>query len=159
MNLTEEFTALVNHLQNANVEFAVCGGMALALHGKPRFTNDIALLILATDLPKVLAACKASGFIDEPELLKLGEQTGRPVEIWRINKFQGEDFMTLDLVLTCPVMDDVWKGRTRFQWREQSFDVVTAAGLAKMKLLAGRPQDLVDVQSLGFSINDPVIQP
>ena len=159
MNLTDEFVALVRRLEEEKIEFAVCGGLALALHGCPRYTNDIDLLITPSDLPAALAAANACGFVDEPESLKLGQQTGRLVEICRINKFDGEDFLTLDLVLTSPVLEDVWQGRVRFQWHEQSFDVVTAAGLAKMKLLAGRPQDLADIQSLGFSTDDPAIQP
>jgi hypothetical protein len=159
MNLTDEFTTLVKHLQDARLDFAICGGMALALHGRPRYTNDIDLLILPSDLAAVLTAVKACGYTDEPESIKLGQRKEKLVEIWRINKFQGEDFLTLDLVLASPFLEDVWQARERFQWQEQSFEVVSAAGLAKMKLLASRPQDLLDIQSLGFALDDPAIQP
>jgi len=159
MNLTDEFTALIAGLRDAKIEFAVCGGMALGLHGYPRYTNDIDLLILPTDLAAALALAKACGFDDVPEVIKLGQHTGRLVEIQRINKFQGEDFLTLDLVIVSPTLENVWQGRVRFQWRDQAFDVVSPAGLARMKVLAGRPQDLVDIQSLGFTIDDPAIQP
>jgi hypothetical protein len=37
--------------------------------------------------------------------------------------------------------------------------VVYAAGLAKMKRLSGRPQDLLDIATLGFAPDDPAIQP
>jgi hypothetical protein len=159
MNLTDEFSALVAGLQDVQIAFAVCGGMALGLHGHPRYTNDIDLLILPRDLAAALAVAKICGFDDAPEAIRLGQRTGRLVEIQRINKFKGEDFLTLDLVIVAPILENVWQGRTRFQWRDQSFDVVAPAGLAKMKMLAGRPQDLVDIQSLGFAIDDPAIQP
>ena len=159
MNLTDEFIGLIKSLEDAQINFAVCGGMALALHGFPRYTNDIDLLILPKDLQAALLAAKVCGFVDEPDLIKLGQQAEKRVEICRMNKVQGEDFLTLDLVLVTAVLEDVWRGRTRFEWRDRSFDVVAAAGLARMKLLAGRPQDLVDVQSLGFALDDPAIQP
>jgi hypothetical protein len=159
MNLTEEFTKLVKRLYDAKVDFAVCGGMAMALYGHPRFTFDIDLLIRAKDLPAALAVAKACGFDDKPELLKLGQRTGKPVEIQRLNKFQAEYFLTLDFVLVGPVLEDVWAGRCPFQSDDQTLFAVSRAGIGKMKLLAGRPQDLLDIQTLGFSSDDPAIQP
>lgn len=159
MNLTDEFVALINELRHAKVEFAVCGGLAMAMHGFPRFTNDIDFLIQGNDLDNAIAAAKKCGFDDPPEAIRLGQQSGRPCEIHRINKFRGEDFLTLDFVLVNPLLRDVWSGRTRFEWREQSVNVVSPAGLAKMKLLAGRLQDIADIQTLGFKIDDPAIQP
>jgi hypothetical protein len=158
MNLTDEFTALIAGFQRNQIDFAVCGGMAMALHGFPRFTNDIDLLILPLDLAGALTIATDCGFENAPEPIKLGQSSGRPVEIWRINEFQGEDHLALDLVLVNGLLDDVWVGRQRFDWREFSLAVVSAAGLAKMKLLAGRPQDLVDIQTLGFHADDPAIQ-
>lgn len=159
MNLTDEFTALIAAFERAQIEYAVCGATAMALHGFPRFTNDIDLLILPRDLEGAIAVAKECGFEDVPEAIRLGQQTGRPCEIWRINKFKGEDFLTLDLVLVNAVLEDVWAGRTRFAWKDQIVPAVSAAGLAKMKVIAGRPQDLVDLQTLGFRTDDPAIQP
>jgi hypothetical protein len=159
MNLTDEFTALIAALERAQIDFAVCGATAMALHGFPRFTNDIDLVILPRDLEKALAVAKECGFEDAPEAIRLGQQSGRPCEIWRINKFKGEEFLTLDFVLVTAVLEDVWAGRTRFAWKDRAVPVVSAAGLAKMKLIAGRPQDLVDIQTLGFRADDPAIQP
>jgi len=159
MNLTDEFTALISGLQEAKVEFAVCGGMAMALHGFPRFTNDIDFLLPTAHLAAALAAAKNCGFDDEVESLRLGQHSGHPVEIQRINKFREGDFLTLDLVLVSPILESVWQGRLQFEGSGHSLDVVAAAGLAKMKLLAGRPQDLLDIQTLGFILDDPSIQP
>ena len=159
MNLTNEFSALIAGLQEAKFDFAVCGGMAMALHGFPRFTRDLDFLIKSEDLTNAIQAAKKCGFEDEPEMIRLGQQSGRLCEICRINKFEGEDHLTLDLVLVNPALEDVWKGRVLFEWLGRSLPVVSTAGLARMKLLAGRPQDLVDIQSLGFQIDDPTIQP
>jgi hypothetical protein len=158
MNITDEFSVLTTELRNSGIDFAVCGGLAMALHGFPRFTNDIDLLILPADLAKSLEIAKRCGFKDTPELLVLGQQSGHPIEIWRINKFQDVDHLTLDLILVSFVLDEVWNSRSPYAWQNLSLPVVSSAGLAKMKRLAGRPQDLLDIQSLGFNPDDPAIQ-
>jgi hypothetical protein len=159
MILAEEFEMLTSRLEAAHIEFAVCGGMALALHGRPRLTNDIDFLIRSSEVDRALEVAKSCGFEDTVESIKLGRQAGRLVEIQRINKFDGEDFLTLDFVVVSSVLEDVWTGCVPFKSGNRSLRVVSPAGLAKMKLLAGRPQDLLDIQTLGFSIDDPAIQP
>src|ERR1022692_736394 len=107
MNLTDEFTAMVVGLQTANIEFAVCGAMAMGMHGFPRFTKDIDFLVQEQDLPAILDIATKRGFDDEVEVLSLGPTTRRTCEIRRINKFQGEDHLMLDLLLVIPPLHDV----------------------------------------------------
>jgi nucleotidyltransferase AbiEii toxin of type IV toxin-antitoxin system len=159
MNLTSEFADLIRGMQQAGIPFAVCGGMALALHGFPRFTNDIDLLILPGQFENAVNVARQCGFNDAIEAIRLGRQSGRPVEIHRINKFVGEDFLTLDLILVSPVLEQVWNDQMQFEWQGRLLPVVSRTGLAKMKRMAGRPQDLADIQNLGFQLDDPSIQP
>lgn len=158
MDLAEEFTALIIGLQAANIEFAVCGGVAMGLHGFPRFTKDIDFLMQPGDLSRVLAVAKNCGFEDQVVSMSLG-QAERACEIRRLNKFQGEDHLMLDLLLVVPSLQDVWSGKVPFAWRGLTVFAVSAAGLAKMKRLAARPQDLLDIETLGFKPDDPAIQP
>jgi len=159
MNITDEFNSIVGALQDADIDFALCGGLAMALHGFPRFTRDIDLLVRPEVLAKTLDIANRCGFDDEPELLVLGQQAGRRCEIWRVNKFRGEDHLTLDLILVNEILEDVWQGRSPFSWQGKSLTIVSSVGLAKMKRLASRPQDLADIQRLGFALDDPAIQP
>jgi hypothetical protein len=159
MNLTDELKGLIAALQSAGVEFAVCGGMAMALHGHPRLTKDIDLLVLSADLPQVLAAVKQCGFAEDPGILTIGAAGPNACQIQRANKLQGEDHLILDLILVSPAFENVWEGRTRFEWQGQTLPVVSASGLAWMKRLAGRAQDLADIEALGFKKDDPAIQP
>ncbi len=45
LDLFEEFSSLVVTLNQAEIRYALCGGMAMAVHGVPRATEDIDLLI------------------------------------------------------------------------------------------------------------------
>src|SRR5690606_3415455 len=46
MELVSEFERIIDALQASGVDYAVCGGVALAIHGQPRATRDIDLLLL-----------------------------------------------------------------------------------------------------------------
>ena len=50
VELYREFFALVRKLDEARIDYAVVGGIALAFHGQPRFTKDIDILAKPADL-------------------------------------------------------------------------------------------------------------
>jgi hypothetical protein len=158
MNLTNEFTSLIAGLQTAKIDFAVCAGWAISLHGFPRLTKDIDFLV-HKDLPQILDIATKCGYDEEVETLSLGPRDKPTCEIRRIKKFQGEDQVMVDFVLVLPLLEDVWAGRISYSWQRLTVPVVSAAGLAKMKRLSGRPQDLLDIATLGFEPDDPAIQP
>ena len=70
--------------------------------------------------------------------------------VHRISKVEGRDVLTLDLLIVSAVLDEVWKTREAFEWRGRNVTVVSTEGLRKMKRLAGRSQDLADLESLGL---------
>jgi len=43
--LFDELNDIIDSLEKSGVEYAVCGGLALAVHGFPRATFDIDILI------------------------------------------------------------------------------------------------------------------
>ena len=60
--LLDEFRAITHALNEAGIEYAVCGGWAMAIHGHPRATKDIDLLILTDDVSRVLPLVREQGF-------------------------------------------------------------------------------------------------
>jgi hypothetical protein len=79
-----------------------------------------------------------------------GLRTGTPREIQRVSKLDPEtnELMSLDLLLVCPDYEPVWASRVVSSWRGQAVSVVSRDGLATMKRIAGRPQDLADIARL-----------
>ena len=45
-------------------------------------------------------------------------------------------------------LERIWNERIRMPWDDRTLVVVSRDGLITLKLTAGRPQDLVDIQSL-----------
>jgi hypothetical protein len=68
--------------------------------------------------------------------------------VFRVNKAEGRDFLTLDLILVSPFLQDVWDTREQLLVEGRRLQVVSRAGLTKMKRVAGRPQDLADLHYL-----------
>ncbi len=148
LNLKTETERVVDALQRAGVDFAICGGIAVTIHGAPRFTRDIDLLIRAEDEARAVAAVAPAGF-DLPADPMVFDASG-PSErrILRVSKAEGPDLLTLDLIVASPSFDDVWDSRVLVEWEGRRVPVVSVEGLIKMKRVAARPQDLVDIGNL-----------
>ncbi len=143
MELYDEFRGLIDMLNRRGVDYAVCGGIAVAVHGYPRFTYDIDLLIRPDNLPEAIGAAKMSGFLDETGRIPLG-----PCIAHRLVKSVGSDHLVLDLLLVNDVLQSVWDSRIDYEWQDQRLCVVSADGLTLMKRISGRDQDLLDVKRL-----------
>lgn len=142
--LLGEFKSVTEALHSAGIEYAVCGGWAMAIHGLARSTKDIDLLVLSADLDGVLTILSDLGYDVE------GLPLHFDVEIRRVSKIGGEPkrLITVDLLLVNDLMKDVWEGRKMQKWYEGTTSVVSRDGLIKMKLLAGRKQDILDIETL-----------
>ena len=65
LTLESELRELVQRFNEAKIEYALCGGMAVALHGYPRFTKDIDFLIPPESLDRAGEVAAATGILDE----------------------------------------------------------------------------------------------
>ena len=151
MDLREELLALVDCLEAADLRYAVCGGIALAIHGHPRFTKDIDVLVLAADIDAVVRAVATLGFDLDSGVLPFDAGGPNAREVRRISKAEGTELLTLDLLIVSPILEPAWESRGLFEWEGRQVPVVSRAGLAAMKRLAGRDQDLLDARMLESS--------
>lgn len=153
MNIVDEFAKATETLLAAKIEFAVCGGFAMAIHGHARYTKDIDILVLPFDLEAVVEVMKPCGFDFDAGIIPFTNNSVR-----RITKIVGPEYLILDLLVVNAGLVDIWNTRTLVEWSGRPVPTVTALGLARMKRLAGRPQDLVDIESLGFNPDDPLLR-
>jgi len=124
----------------------VCGGLALAIHGFARATLDIDVLIQPESLEKAYKVGAENGFDIRGLDISFKE---RAVEIRRVSKIdENGEVLSLDLLLVTPQVRDVWETREKINFLGNQLSVVSLAGLIKMKQIAGRPQDLADIERL-----------
>ena len=65
-----ELTTLVDALEGAAVDYALCGAVALAVHGAPRATQDIDVLVRPINVERVRTIARAIGFTLESHPMK-----------------------------------------------------------------------------------------
>lgn len=147
LDLIEELRGLVDALDRAGVEFAVCGGLAVAIHVRPRATLDVDLLIPHEALAGAREVARARGYAIEAGPMIV---SGGALEIHRLSKPDPDtgDLLSLDLLIVTPALRGAWETRERVTWEYGSVPVVSRAGLVAMKRLRGSGQDLDDIRAL-----------
>ena len=145
--LLEEFTNLTETLNREKIDYAVCGGWAMAIHGFTRATLDIDLLILSENLDEVWLTAKSLGY--DVEGLPLDFHDGK-IKIRRISKIDQETkvLITLDLLLVTDALEEVWTRRQKVKWNRGQYWVVSREGMIVLKEISGRDQDLIDLMFL-----------
>jgi hypothetical protein len=144
--LLQELLDITSDLERDGVEYAVCGGLAMAIHGFARATLDIDVLIRAESLDKSQKIAAEKGF--DIKGLDMSFRDGA-TEIRRVSKIDDDgEVLSLDLLLVTEKIEDVWESREQVSLQENLLSVVSKEGLIKMKTLAGRPQDLADIERL-----------
>jgi hypothetical protein len=144
--LLQELLDITSDLDRNGIEYAVCGGLAMAIHGFARATMDIDVLIRAESLEKSYKVAAEKGF--DIKELDMSFKDGA-TEIRRVSKIDDDgEVLSLDLLLVTPLVEDVWESREQVRLQENLLSVVSKTGLIKMKTLANRPQDLADIERL-----------
>lgn len=146
-------------LQQAEVRYLVVGGVAVVLHGHPRFTADLDL-VLALDGENVRAAVGA--------LSELGYRPRAPVRAedladpdQRADWIQNKGMIVFSLASAAHPTTEVdlfveepfpfEAAYRRASWTdlgETRVPVASISDLVEMKRRAGRPQDMEDVRRL-----------
>lgn len=148
MNLKEELLGLIRALNDASLEYAVCGGLAMIIHGFVRATEDIDLLVPEVQLQQVLEVAKSVGFWIPSGRMPFKAKTPLAMDIFRVSKASGSDLISLDLIVVAPGLEEIWHSQETYEFDNVHCRVVSRDGLIQMKTIAGRPQDLVDIQRL-----------
>ena len=130
--------------QNHKVKYVVIGGIALVLHGIPRATFDLDILIEAKkdNVQNLLSALIGAGF-GTATLTSAEEILSNEITIFK-------DRVRLDVQISTPGLDfdKAWKNRETMNYQGQEFFVVSKDDLIASKRAAGREIDLEDVRLL-----------
>ena len=145
--LYEELRALIEALDRAGIKYALCGGLAMAVHGRPRATIDIDILILPESLPSTVRIAGELGYTIRGLDMTFGEDV---IEIRRVSKIDRElkAVVTLDMILVTDALRTVWNSRLSARLIGNELSVVSKDGLIALKKMSGRPQDIADISAL-----------
>jgi hypothetical protein len=152
-DLYYEFRKLVEALDEHQIDYALCGGLAMAVYDRARATVDIDILILSESLDLVIPIATELGYDIRGMDMTLSKGA---IEIRRVSKIDRVSglVLSLDLLLVTPAIQTVWNSRVEADWEDGTLSVVSRAGLIALKRLRGSPQDIADIVALQEDIND-----
>ena len=152
-DISDELQSLVAAFDENHIDYALCGGMAMAVHGHLRMTIDIDLLILSESLDSVFAIAKSLGYNIKGRDMSFAEGV---IEIRRLSKIDPDDgeLLSLDFLLVTPKILKVWETRAGAEWQGRRLSVVSADGLIILKELRGSAQDRADIEALKGRSNE-----
>jgi len=130
--------------QQHEVKYVVIGGIASVLHGVPRATFDLDILIEATteNVQRLLAAMKDAGF---------GTATMTNAEDILANEITVfNDRVRIDVQTSTPGVSfqNAWNRRKTITYKEQEFFILSKEDLIRSKRACGRDVDMEDVRLL-----------
>jgi hypothetical protein len=148
VNLVDELHGIAAALIGADLRHAICGGVAVTAYGATRSTKDIDILIAPEDLGKALDAVRPLGyaFVALPMVFEQG--TPRERHVQRVSKIVGQEHLVLDLLVAIASFSGFLEGSIRIDLPDGPITVVSLDVLLQMKRLAGRAQDLADLEKL-----------
>ncbi len=150
--LVEAFQAAIDAFEESAAEYAILGGIAVNLHGVPRLTMDVDVIVK-------VARVAWPGLLDRLEARRFGfarpggppraqrdalEELARDglTQMWR-------DGFRLDLLAVAdPLHSEALAASRRITLLNRSVRVVTPEHLILTKWIAARPKDLLDVDSV-----------
>ena len=136
-------------LQRHKVRYVVIGGIAAVLHGVPRATFDLYILIDANpDNAKKLLDALLEAKLGTAALTTPAELLSQEITIFK-------DRVRIDVQTSTPGLkfDKAWEHRETMDFQSQKFYVASREDLITSKQASGRPVDLEDVRLLELDAN------
>ncbi|HOW83851.1 MAG TPA: hypothetical protein PK573_14925 [Spirochaetota bacterium] len=147
MDLVDELKRLTEKFDNTGIDYALCGGLAVAVYAKPRATLDIDMMIEGENISQAVAAAREVGFgISGPPM----QLHGGAVIIHRLAKVDKEtgEHLVLDLLVVTPQTRKAWDNRATVEWDGGPLKVLSPAGLILLKSFRNSGQDRDDIEYL-----------
>lgn len=150
MFVNSDFSDLLNLFKVNDVKYMVIGGYAVVQYAEPRFTKDLDLWISThpDNAEAVFAALK---------------EFGAPLEGMSPKDFSEEGYfyqmgvppVRVDILMGIPGVqfDEAWERRVEVQFDDVSVTIISREDLIQAKRAAGRPQDLLDANSLEQAVD------
>lgn len=119
----------------------------MAVHGAPRATIDIDLLVRDEEVERIRQVVARHGFTFRALPMTFSQGRVRIERVTKIDPSDGETLM-LDLLVVTPEVESVWDTRENRNWRGGVLTVVSREGLIQLKTYRLSKQDQADIERL-----------
>lgn len=148
MKITDELVLLTDAFDRHRVSYAICDGLAVVMHGRPRLTLDIDFLVPANEMARAIQAAASVGFDDAAGWVVLPSRDHGIDRLFRVNKIQHGDLLSLDLLEINHSDNPLFADRETFDIDGHTIQLLSRSSLIQMKQSSGRLKDQLDVELL-----------
>ena len=153
------FEPLFDAFNKAGLRYVVVGGVAVVLHGFARLTADVDVVVDLSpeEAAKAVDCLSSLGLRPRAPVDPIGFATPTTRQTWIEEKgmqvfswYDPENPMReVDVFVSHPIpFEDLWSRSTLFSLGTTLVRVASIADLIQLKRLAGRPEDLTDIEAL-----------
>lgn len=150
---------LFKQLQDKQINYLVVGGIAVALHGVPRFTADadFILELIPENIEKFLSAIKELGYIPKAPVNPSDFSDPQKRSLWIKEKgmtvfsfWKPDDpFKLIDVFISNPIeFKEMDNEKIVKKAASIKIPIPSIKHLIALKKIAGRPEDLRDIELL-----------
>jgi len=152
LDIYNEFTQLVKEFEKDSIDYALCGGLAVSVHGFLRATVDIDFVVLVESVNVIRKVVNKLGYLLEAEPMNF---SNGKVKIYRFTKIEKEsgDYMPLDLLILSDELMHIWERREKLPFENGFVKVLSKEALIELKLLRNSLQDKQDIEKLKGGAN------
>ena len=147
MDLLEELKSLTSKLHSERIEYALCGGLAMAIYAMPRATLDIDIMIELGTLFRTKRAVEDLGYTLRGAPMEFHSGKFQIYRLCKIDAVSTEE-LVLDLLIVTPETHQAWESRIKVEWEGGSLSVVSPEGLITLKSFRFSGQDQDDIEYL-----------
>ena len=148
MEIVDELLALSKVLERDHVPYAVCGGLAVTIHGRPRLTIDINVVVPKSALDQAIQLAGSVGFDMQEGWVYLPKNDLGINRLFRLTKVEGGEFITLDLLEADSDAIRLFADRVRVSIGDRQITVLSRAAIIEMKSRSTRTKDILDIEML-----------
>lgn len=145
--MNTDFKEVLRAFNEHEVKYLVVGGYAVMKYSEPRFTKGLDIWVEASreNAAKVFQALQSFG----APLVGLTESTFAEDGFYQM----GRPPVRVDVLMSVDGVQfqDAWENRVETSFDETPAHMIGLSDLIANKKLAGRPQDLIDIESMTLS--------
>jgi hypothetical protein len=150
---------ILKEFYDSGIKYLIVGGLSVNLHGIPRVTQDIDIIISLDrkNINGVTLIMKKLGYLpglpvnpDDLSDVKIRESWIREKNLIAFSFYHPSDhYKVVDIVISHPLdFDSAYKNRIEKNIKDFSINLVSIDDLITMKNHSGRRQDLSDIELL-----------
>ena len=147
MDLLEELKKITKKLHQAGIDYALCGGLAIAIYARPRATLDIDMMVQLDYFSVAKKIAHELGYTMTSAMMEFNDGAGKLQRLSKVDKVSGEYFI-LDFLIVTPETQKAWDNRKTIEWEGCPLKVLSPQGLILMKSLRNSGQDRDDIEYL-----------